>query len=202
MKARNIAVLALVLGLHAATISRAAVAEMEYFLGDDPGEGNGNILSISSPADTTASDLPRLTLSNNLAPGTHRIGIRVKDAAGRWSNPMFRRFTVYPSNFSVPSPSSEPAANVLVAAEYFVGPDPGAGRADRCRGVGQSAGSRSLPRHLYRRLALQGQCRPLGQPSATPHHGPTRRSSRQHAGQPAARKHDSAGTCIPAGPPH
>jgi hypothetical protein len=105
----------------------AAVVEMEYFIGADPGQGNGTILSVSSTANSTASDTPQVSIPNNLSPGTHNIGVRVKDSAGRWSNSLVRRVTIHPANYSYPN-ASPAAAQKLVAAETFIGTDPGAGQ--------------------------------------------------------------------------
>lgn len=130
MKARHIAACAAGLALlTAANFSHGAVIEVEYFLGSDPGEGNGTKLELPTASDSTATDLPQVALANNLLPGTHRIGLRVKDAAGRWSNPLFRRVTIYPAAFSVPPSGPALTANRLMAAEYFLGNDPGEGRA-------------------------------------------------------------------------
>jgi len=106
---------------------RGAVVDMEYFIGADPGQGNGTILSVSSTANSTSADTPPVSISNNLPPGTHNVGVRVKDSAGRWSNPLVRRVTIQPANYSYPV-ASPAAAQKLVAAEIFIGTDPGAGQ--------------------------------------------------------------------------
>jgi hypothetical protein len=108
----------------------AGVVEAEYFVGPDPGAGQGIALTVASSTNAVATDVESTSIDlAGLAPGTHDVGVRAKDSEGRWSTPLIRRITVYPSSFSVPEP--EPVAsnsgNGIVAAEYFVGPDPGAG---------------------------------------------------------------------------
>lgn len=111
-------------------IAHAGIVEAEYFVGPDPGAGQGIALTAASSTNAIASDVESASIDlAGLAPGTHDVGVRAKDTEGRWSSPLIRRITVHPSSFSVPDP--EPVAsnsgNGIVAAEYFVGPDPGAG---------------------------------------------------------------------------
>ena len=66
---------------------------------------------------------------SSLAAGTYSVGVRFKSADGVWGNPVYQRFTVYPDNYQLATPADNPDSNPLrvVAAEYFVGNDPGAG---------------------------------------------------------------------------
>jgi mannan endo-1,4-beta-mannosidase len=57
----------------------------EYFVGADPGTGNG--IQVSSTYQFTAS-------VSNLAPGTYVIGVRAHDAAGNWSSTATASLTV------------------------------------------------------------------------------------------------------------
>jgi uncharacterized delta-60 repeat protein len=109
--------------------------QAEYFVGTDPGEGNGTPLSLIG-SDGLARDISEVTIPvESLPAGTHNVSIRVRDEAGRWSNPLIRRFTV--SSFTMAGgvdPSNPDAANLfpksvqlLNQAEYFVGTDPGEG---------------------------------------------------------------------------
>jgi hypothetical protein len=75
----------------------AGGANAEYFIGADPGAGNGIALTL---ADTTslATGFSQVTLSlSGRQPGTYTVGLRVRDDQGRWSNASLRRFTVQPA---------------------------------------------------------------------------------------------------------
>lgn len=112
-----------------------ALATAEYFVGADPGEGNGTTLSLGEGA-SMATALEELSVPiDELTAGTHDVGVRVRDEAGRWSNPLIRRFTVStftigggvdPSDPDVGSRFATPF-KPLATAEYFVGEDPGEG---------------------------------------------------------------------------
>lgn len=111
------------------------LAQAEYFVGADPGQGNGTPLALAgSPG--LARDLADITIPvGSLPPGTHNVGVRVRDEAGRWSNALIRRFTV--SSFTLAGGVSPEDPNLatsfakpfqpLTQAEYFVGSDPGQG---------------------------------------------------------------------------
>ena len=109
--------------------------EAEYFVGADPGEGNGTPLMLEN-TENLARSLEELGVPvGDLPLGTHEVSVRVKDEAGRWSNPLVRRFTmatytiaggVDANDPNVGTSFAEPAQE-LMEAEYFVGPDPGEG---------------------------------------------------------------------------
>jgi hypothetical protein len=70
------------------------LVQAEYFVGADPGQGNGTPLALAGSAGL-ARDLADITIPvGDLPPGTHNVGVRVRDEAGRWSNPLIRRFTM------------------------------------------------------------------------------------------------------------
>ncbi len=56
----------------------SGISEGEYFIGTDPGEGNGATLTAAGGNYTTAFGV-------NFVPGVYDIGLRVKDVAGNWS---------------------------------------------------------------------------------------------------------------------
>jgi hypothetical protein len=62
----------------------------EYFLGPDPGVGNGTPMTLTGGTLTA-------TFGANLAVGTYPVGVRARDAAGNWSN-------VSPGQLTVQSP--------------------------------------------------------------------------------------------------
>jgi hypothetical protein len=106
----------------------------EYFWDTDPGVGQGvpmtfaerDFLSLNSTSAPPFS--PSLA---GLAPGTHRLAVRVRDVSGQWSDvlsfnleildpsPILGTVTEWPD-------SDDP--NQLLAAEYFWDTDPGVGR--------------------------------------------------------------------------
>jgi len=109
----------------AATLSAA-----EYFIGVDPGAGNGTPLTLAEAGRITSQTTELPINISSLAAGTYSVGVRFKSADGVWGNPVYQRFTVYPDNYQLATPADNPDANPLrvVAAEYFLGNDPGAGR--------------------------------------------------------------------------
>jgi hypothetical protein len=75
----------------------AGEANAEYFIGTDPGAGNGTTLSLEDTSSlATGFSQVALELSDPV-PGTYSIGIRVRDDQGRWSNPAIRRITLMDS---------------------------------------------------------------------------------------------------------
>ncbi|MDB4764282.1 DUF5011 domain-containing protein [Akkermansiaceae bacterium] len=69
----------------------------EYFVGDDPGEGNGVALSLESGSSLSAAfETAEISLTG-LTPGTYDVGVRVKDDEDRWSNAVIKRFTLHDS---------------------------------------------------------------------------------------------------------
>ncbi len=96
------------------------MVEAEYFLNEDPGPGNGNpvalmmgdVIDYTFPIDTYGLD-----------PGFNKLGVRVKDAGGKWSQAMFADLYVFGD---VPTPFT-PLAHRIIAGEYFFNDDPGPG---------------------------------------------------------------------------
>jgi len=112
-----------------------ALNQAEYFIGSDPGEGNGTPLALTG-ADGLARDLAEVTIPVGHFPaGTHEVKVRVRDEAGRWSNPLVRRFTV--SSFTIAGGQDPEGGDggvtfakpyePLEGAEWYVGADPGEG---------------------------------------------------------------------------
>ncbi len=85
----------------------------EWFIGNDPGFGQGNALSITPDGEVFVSD----QLSATLTPGTHLVHFRVKDDQGSWSHTQYRYFHMRGSM----------AVTELVSGEWFMGEDPGFG---------------------------------------------------------------------------
>lgn len=66
-----------------ASDATSAVTQAEWFIGVDPGVGNGNAATVT--ANGTAWDLAATIDSSALANGTYTVNVRAKDAAGNWS---------------------------------------------------------------------------------------------------------------------
>jgi hypothetical protein len=94
------------------------ITNLEYFYDNDPGLGNGTIITIFSPADSIGTTI---SISPPASQGFHTLCIRTKNSSGRWSMTETRGFYVYPpitnSSFQV------------TALEYFFDYDPGLGNA-------------------------------------------------------------------------
>lgn len=88
----------------------------EYFVDTDPGAGQAVAFAVTAGDQTTA------TFGVDVAAagvGFHTLSMRFKNADGQWGQATSRLFYIYGGNVGA-------AANI-VAAEYFVDTDPGAG---------------------------------------------------------------------------
>ena len=68
------------------------IVAAEYFIDTDPGEGNGLILTVA-PSGPTINQLFQTPIIG-VTSGPHKIGMRVKDATGIWSNALMENFNV------------------------------------------------------------------------------------------------------------
>lgn len=98
----------------------AVIQSAEYFFDSDPGRGNGSAISITPATDLSASFTANI---GALTPGVHRLYLRTRDAAGRWSLTAMQTIGII-SNMGLP-PNPVPAS--ITAAEYFIDTDPGFG---------------------------------------------------------------------------
>jgi hypothetical protein len=113
-----------------AQTSVPAVVAAEYFIGTDPGVGAATPIPLAT-SDSIVGVTEEASINvSGLNAGTYTVGVRFKDNTGQWGNPVYQRFTVYPDNYQLATPSDSAEGNSLkvVAAEYFLGIDPGAGR--------------------------------------------------------------------------
>ena len=106
----NVFLLFVFLSNYAQQINKA-----EYYWDTDPGVGNGTNVSIVA-ADSISKNLS-LSVSG-LSIGTHRLYIRVRNAAGKWSITDSRAIYITSLSSSIPQISK---------AEYFIDADPGLG---------------------------------------------------------------------------
>ncbi|TVR42567.1 MAG: T9SS C-terminal target domain-containing protein [Cryomorphaceae bacterium] len=90
------------------------IVAAEYFIGNDPGTGNAESLTIT-PGNTITEnfEIP----FGNLDPGYHMLHIRVKNTVGKWSHYARKPFYLF---------SYTPELNIT-DAEYFIDVDPGIG---------------------------------------------------------------------------
>ncbi|MBK8494345.1 MAG: hypothetical protein IPL50_04485 [Chitinophagaceae bacterium] len=97
-----------------ATNNSGNIVAAEYFIDNDPGNGNGTSLSVGTSG-TTVNFVAAIPASS-LSAGFHFVAIRTKDADGKWA--MFEKRGFYISGQTT---------NVadIVAAEYFFNTDPG-----------------------------------------------------------------------------
>ncbi len=98
------------------------VTAAEYFIDTDPGIGSGTAITL-----TPGVNISNLTASINLSGlsnGLHRLYIRTRSAEGRWSITSVKDF-LYDAD--VVYQAAPPAAQNVVAAEYFIDTDPGNG---------------------------------------------------------------------------
>jgi len=96
-----------------------ALTQAEYFLGNDPGEGNGLALSSTGNAVSTASG----TIETSPLSGSQVLSVRFKTTSGPWSSATKTILRISP----VLSAKPENLKSGLVAAEGFFNSDPGEG---------------------------------------------------------------------------
>ena len=99
------------------TVFSQNIIKAEYFIDSDLGPGNGTPITNFTQGDIVNFSFTVPT--NNLSSGFHFLNTRVADVNGVWSRHETRIFYL----------SGPLAANTtnIMAAEYFIGPDPGAG---------------------------------------------------------------------------
>ena len=93
------------------------IVAAEYFLNEDPGQGNGISIPVtsSSPAIDITVTIPAATIAA-LPDGTHTLITRVQDASGKWSNAVTRLFYKSP-----PPPPGTPLASRIEYQWFFNG---------------------------------------------------------------------------------
>jgi hypothetical protein len=91
----------------------------EYFIDNDPGPGNGTPIDITQATAAEFEDIAPLNLTN----GFHKLSVRVLSTSGLWSSTVARQFILRPA-----SAFRSEEFHEVVAAEYFVGADPGVGQ--------------------------------------------------------------------------
>ncbi len=92
------------------------ITSAEYFIGNDPGQGAGTSLNIGIPSNSVSLSY-NLDISS-LSAGNYYLGVRCKDAYGRWTKAESRRLKII-----VP----EQPGGSLSSIEYYIDSDPGEG---------------------------------------------------------------------------
>ena len=127
-----------------ATDAAGVTARAEWFEGADPGAGNGAPMAASDGVFDGAAEIVRADVdAGALAPGSHTLSVRARDASGNWGAPVATTIVVDRAGPLVSSVSATPTpvatgnvvitaraadeATATVAAEWFEGADPGAG---------------------------------------------------------------------------
>lgn len=88
------------------------MAELEYFVDEDPGIGNGTSIPVTPLSDSI--DVTTALTSSGISAGHHDLYIRSRDERNTWSHSSKQHFFLNTS---------------IVAAEYFYDTDPGIGNA-------------------------------------------------------------------------
>ncbi len=120
----------------------AGIISAEYYIGEDPGEGNGVALELEGEEVLSVGLKEASVALSELEPGVYDVGVRVKDANGEWSNAIIRRIDYQSNDFELAGDldSSLPSTqgmgigigvvkefNDEAKAEYYIGADPGEG---------------------------------------------------------------------------
>jgi len=137
LPARFLVLLASVAVLVTVGDTKGEIVAAEYFIGADPGEGNGTTLATGTQS-TISSLIEEASLSlSSLGAGTHSIHLRVRDGAGQWSNTLIKRVKLLDAQIAADTASAVavaqdiqgggPTVSIIAAAEYFIGVDPGEG---------------------------------------------------------------------------
>ena len=105
--------------------------EAEYFWDEDPGTGRGVAVPVAPGETWVAAWAGGMEVEvGGLNAGMHRMGLRVKDDAGRWSEVAWSGMSVESAEVMVAGVTEWPeghANGLLVEAEYFWDEDPGTG---------------------------------------------------------------------------
>lgn len=101
------------------TAVNVKIKKAEYFFDTDPGVNNGTTIVTGTAADSI--DITSSVSTNGLAPGFHKLFVRVKNQSNVWS-------LYEPRNFYIIPPQVITQVQI-VAAEYFIDNDPGQGNA-------------------------------------------------------------------------
>jgi hypothetical protein len=100
------------------TTNNTGINRMEYFFGNDPGNGNGNGINITP--DINGNVAIPLTIPSGQLPGFYMMAYRVRTTLGQWSLTKAIPFIIWSNTVN---PNNAPITHM----EYFVDLDPGDG---------------------------------------------------------------------------
>ncbi len=105
------------------------IAAAEYFVDTDPGEGAATAFQPQDGAfdSEVESILPADFNSTGLSEGAHLVGVRYKDDNGTWGDVLLQTIHIYDANPEGGGDGNSTGFAIIVAAEWFVGTDPGEG---------------------------------------------------------------------------
>ncbi|WP_035562859.1 FG-GAP-like repeat-containing protein [Hymenobacter sp. IS2118] len=105
------------------TLVAPNLARAEFYFDTDPGFGSGTAIPTGAAA-TSYTNLPVVADATALADGPHRLFVRVRDANGRWSQVLNRRFVrsgcAASENFAEGRPSASYGGNLGAAVAEAV----------------------------------------------------------------------------------
>lgn len=109
------------------TITNASIAQMEYFIDDDPGTNNGTSISITNSvitsgnkAQTSSTNVAFAFLPASISNGTHKLSIRVKDTNNNWGIVQIKEFTVQDNTIVVNDSPSQWCANTAFSIPFTI----------------------------------------------------------------------------------
>ncbi len=97
------------------------IVAAEYFIDIDPGLGSGVPIAVTPGVNIMNSSIAINT--TGLTGGVHRLAVRTRSNEGKWSIAVLKEFVV---DLDPAYPAAPPIQNII-AAEYFIDTDPGAG---------------------------------------------------------------------------
>ncbi len=101
----------------------------EVFFDADPGQGNGEVLTLASLSNEPVIQIGVSgALNKPTAAGTHSLAMRFQDDGGQWSDPVKIGFAVYST--------ATASSNNVKAMEAFIDADPGQGSGTAFSGIG------------------------------------------------------------------
>ena len=115
-----------------ADANSTTISAAEYFVDNDPGEGNGTALTAQDGAfDSEVEAITPVDLNvTGLTVGPHLIGTRYKDDNNTWGEVLYQTIHVYDANPDANGSGGGGSSGgfaTIKAAEYFVDTDPGEG---------------------------------------------------------------------------
>jgi hypothetical protein len=98
---KRIALYAILLVVIVGSASAENISQCEWFIGNDPGPGNGNAITVGSPGPQVSLNFTVAT--GSLAPGIYRVNVRCRtDTTHRWGVPNPALLVIGPGSPAAP----------------------------------------------------------------------------------------------------